>query len=183
MNDLRIIYPNVEQNTAFFNTTEHDNHFKGDLKKRQTLEPNCRYTSKTNQGTNISLLTDNSGKIVEYGEYVDSTKASVQKLKEIDGVQIKTTDVIPVKDRTKAYKSIQRLDKETGHYSITRLKGDKPIGGYEVILKSTNRKFGNGFKGKIEKFAINIATDANGCERKGLKQIGNVLFKIARKFK
>ena len=62
-------------------------------------------------------------------------------------------------------------------------KGDKIIGGYEANLKPANRKFATGFKGKLEKLALRISTNANGCERKGLRNIGDLLFKISKRIR
>ena len=78
------------------------------------------------------------------------------------------------------YKTVQRLTND-GFYSVARTKNGKLIGGYEA--RPFTRKFAEGFKGKLQKFAINVATDSNGCERPVLKRIGNALFGLAKKIK
>lgn len=110
------------------------------------------YLPYISEKQNVSL--DGKCKTMEV-EYVDSPKAN----REI-------------------YSSVHEL-KNDGTYSVVRKKGNEIIGGYEV--KHVDRKFAQGFKGKLEKLALKMATDANGCERKGLRNIGELLFKIAGK--
>lgn len=187
MNALRMIYPNLLENQKFFNNTEHTNHFDGNIRKSPLLEPECKYYSHTKQANPIYLYTNEMRQVdnvIEYGGRRGSelTRATIQELKDIEGVQLKKTTVTPF-EATKAYQSIQRLDKENGLYSVVRKKGNKIINGYEIDLRQADKKFATGFKGKLEKFALNIATDANGCERKGLRRIGDFIFKIAKKLK
>ena len=187
MNNLKIIYPNLLENQSYYNNTECANHFNGNIKNSPVLEPECTYYTHTKQANPIYLNTNEVGKINKVTEYggrrgYELTRATIQELKDIEGVQIKTTTVTPFEPQ-KAYQSIQRLDKENGLYSVVRKKGDKIIGGYEVNLSQADRKFATGFKGKLEKLALNIATDANGCERKGLRKIGDLLFKIAQRIR
>ena len=186
--NLKIVYPSSSQmKDYFYNESYLSDHFKGDIRKNPTLEPDCLYYGfhPSVKNPRYTLYTDKNGKVRELIDYTRNNKdlKSVQKIQNIDSVQIKTTEILPFESGNESYKSIQRLDNETGLYSVTRQKGKKIIGGYEVNLKPEGRTFSSGFKGKLEKFALNIATDANDCERKGLRNIGEFLFKIARKIK
>lgn len=187
MNSLKMIYPNLLETQSFYNNTEPDNYFKGNIKNSPMLEPRCTYYTHTKQANPIYLNTNKVGEIYEVTEYggrrgCELTRATIQELKDVEGVQIKTTTVTPFEPQ-KTYQSIQRLDKENGLYSVVRKKGDAIIGGYEANLSQADRKFSTGFKGKLEKLALNIAQDANGCERKGLRKIGDIVFKMAKRIK
>ena len=187
MNNLKIIYPNLLETQSYYNKAECANHFKGNIKNSPALEPECTYYTHTKQANPIYINTDEVGKINKVTEYggrrgSELTRATIQELKDIEGVQIKTTTVTPFEPQ-KAYQSIQRLDKENGLYSVVRKKGDEIIGGYEANLSQRDRKFATGFKGKLEKLALRISTNANGCERKGLRNIGDLLFKISKRIR
>ena len=60
------------------------------------------------------------------------------------------------------------------------IKGVKGVGPWYTTW-AKDRQFASGMKGKLQKMATKIACDANGCERKGLKNIGGFLFKLAQK--
>lgn len=187
MNSLKMVYPNLLETHFLYNESKCDNHFQGNIRKSSLLEPECRYYGYTKQNHPMYLYTNRKGqinKVMEYGgrKGYQLTRVTIQELKDINGVQFKTTKVMPY-DATGAYQSIQRLDIENGLYSVVRKKDDKIIGGYEINLRQPDRKFAKRFKGRLEKLALYIATDVNGCERNGLRNIGDLLFKLAKRIK
>lgn len=82
----------------------------------------------------------------------------------------------------KEYSSIHILNHETGLESVARKKGSEVIGGYE-ILPAKGRTFAQGFKGRLQKLGMAVATDANGCERPVLKNVGEMILKVAKMVK
>lgn len=82
----------------------------------------------------------------------------------------------------KEYSSIHILNHETGLESVARKKGREVIGGYE-ILPAKGRTFAQGFKGRLQKLGMAVATDANGCERPVLKNVGEMFLKVAKMVK
>ena len=44
-----------------------------------------------------------------------------------------------------------------------------------------DRQFSKGFKGKLEKFALKISSNADGIERPKLKKVGEFLFNLVRR--
>ena len=86
-----------------------------------------------------------------------------------------------VKCGSKEYSSTRILDNETGFETVVRKKGKEVIGGYDVA--PVKRTFAEGLKGRLQKLGMAVATDANGCERQGLKNIGEMILKVAKKIK
>ncbi len=80
------------------------------------------------------------------------------------------------------HKSVQNLSKD-GHYFIERSVGGSIINGYEMNLNYAKRPFSKGLKGKLQKAALLIANDSNGCERRILRGIGAFIFNIAKKIR
>lgn len=80
------------------------------------------------------------------------------------------------------YSSTHILNHETGLESVARKKGREVIGGYE-ILPAKGRTFAQGFKGRLQKLGMAVATDANGCERPVLKNVGEMILKVAKMVK
>lgn len=78
----------------------------------------------------------------------------------------------------KKFSSVAEI-KNDGAYSVTRKVGDEIVGGYEI--KPVNRKFATGFKGHVEKLAMKIGTDANGCERPVLRRVAEFMFNMLKK--
>lgn len=78
----------------------------------------------------------------------------------------------------KKFSSVKEI-KNDGTYSVTRKVGDEIVGGYEI--KPVNRKFATGFKGHVEKLAMKIGTDANGCERPVLRRVSGFMFNMLKK--
>lgn len=118
-------------------------------------------------------------KNLSQGEYCHSSIAEF-----IDSslqTEIKHTIVTDVN----SYSSHQKYDKITGDYSIVRKNGNKVISGYEMNLNDAlpNRKFANGFRGKLQKLALKIGVDANGCERPVLSKVSGFLFNTVKKVK
>lgn len=81
----------------------------------------------------------------------------------------------------KEYSSAHILNHETGLESVARKKGSEVIGGYEIL--PTKRTFAQGFKGRLQKLGMAVATDANGCERPVLNRLGAVILKVAKMVK
>lgn len=82
------------------------------------------------------------------------------------------------KYKGKKFSSVKEI-KNDGTYSVTRKVGDEIVGGYEI--KPVNRKFATGFKGHVEKLAMKIGTDANGCERPVLRRVSGFMFNMLKK--
>lgn len=80
-------------------------------------------------------------------------------------------------DWNKEYSSTHTLNHKTGLESVVRKKDGKIIGGYKI--KPVKRTFA-GFKGRLQKLGMAVATDANGCERPVLKNVGEMFFKLAK---
>ena len=78
------------------------------------------------------------------------------------------------------YKSVQ-IQTEDGFYSVARTKNGEVIGGYEI--KPVNRKFAKSFKGKLQRAAMKLGTDANGCERPVLNRVSEFMLKVLKKVK
>ena len=81
----------------------------------------------------------------------------------------------------KEYSSTHILNHETGLESVARKKGSEVIGGYEIL--PTKRTFAQGFKGRLQNLGMAVATDANGCERPVLKNVGEMILKVAKMVK
>ena len=101
-----------------------------------------------------------------------------QELKDVENMSVKTNTVSL---NGKEYSSTHILDKETGVESVVRRKGKEIIGGYDVI--PTKQTFAQGFKGRLQKLGMTIATDVNGCERPVLKNVGEMILKVAKRIK
>lgn len=98
----------------------------------------------------------------------------------------KTDPEVSIKKNTvssydKEYSSTHILNHETGLESVARKKGSEVIGGYEIL--PTKRTFAQGFKGRLQKLGMAVATDANGCERPVLKNVGEMILKVAKMVK
>ena len=98
----------------------------------------------------------------------------------------KTDPKLSIKKNTvssygKEYSSTHILNHETGLESVARKKGSEVIGGYEIL--PTKRTFAQGFKGRLQKLGMAVATDANGCERSVLKNVGEMILKVAEMVK
>ncbi len=101
-----------------------------------------------------------------------------QELKNVENMSVKTNTVCR---KGKEYSSTHVLDKETGLESVVRQKGKEVIGGYEIL--PVKRTFAEGLKGRLQKMGMAVATDANGCERPVLKNIGEMILKVAKRIK
>ena len=101
-----------------------------------------------------------------------------QELKNAENMSVKTNTV---GRNGKEYSSTHILDRETGVESVVRRKGKEIIGGYEVM--PTKQTFAQGLKGRLQKMGMAVATDANGCERPVLKNIGEMILKVAKRIK
>lgn len=111
----------------------------------------------------------------------DSWSTIKQQIKNIDDVAIKTTKIKPVRiGDFHEHETVQRLTND-GHYSVKRLIDGKVVGGYEA--SPVERKLMTGFKGKVEKLAMKIGTDANGCERPVLRRVSGFMIDMLRKIK
>lgn len=88
--------------------------------------------------------------------------------------RVKTTVISSPTDAFKDHKLIQ-MQRADGYYSSARTVGKDVVGGYEVI--PVQRKFLQGFKGKMQKLAMMIGQDTNGCERPVLRKVAGFIFK------
>ena len=104
-------------------------------------------------------------------------KTITQQIDDFGDAMLKITTITPEKETFRPLKSIQRITKD-GYYSTVRLVDNEIVGGYEMV--PFVRKFAEGFKGKLQKFALKIACDANGCERPVLRDVGARLLKLAK---
>lgn len=126
-----------------------------------------------------------TGGITKLEEYTptNSPHKGVIKSQELN----KTDPKLSIKKNTvscgaKEYSSTHILNHETGLESVARKKGREVIGGYE-ILPAKGRTFAQGFKGRLQKLGMAVATDANGCERPVLKNVGEMILKVAKMVK
>ncbi len=83
--------------------------------------------------------------------------------------------------RDKEYSSTHTLNHETGLEFVVRKKDNGAIIAYEML--PTKRTFAQGFKGRLQKLGMAVATDANGCERPVLKNVGEMILKVAKMVK
>ena len=81
----------------------------------------------------------------------------------------------------KEYSSTHILNHETGLEFVVRKKDNGAIIAYEIL--PTKRTFAQGFKGRLQKLGMAVATDANGCERPVLKNVGEMILKVAKMVK
>ncbi len=116
-------------------------------------------------------------------------KVTYQHIENLGDVTVKKTVITPdfdVKGRNFAefpdHVTFERLT-DDGYYSVSRKVGDKVVGGYEMHLNPQDRQFAKGFKGRLQKAALAIGTDAKGCERPVLRRVASFLFNIAKKIK
>ena len=120
---------------------------------------------------------------LEEGYLEKSNGSSMIKSQDLN----KTDPKLSIKKNTvssygKEYSSTHILNHETGLESVARKKGSEVIGGYE-ILPAKGRTFAQGFKGRLQKLGMAVATDANGCERPVLKNVGEIILKVAKMVK
>lgn len=191
MKDLQLglVFPKPEKGVHYFRNG------LGGFKFTPASNPRQDILDSVKSGTSIDIYYDTGCGACEYAKA--SVKGDVQELHEsgrnIGGypgdchqkiinhgdMTTKTTTVS--KCGGKEFKSFQRLDKD-GYYSVSRKAGDKIVGGYEMPTK-VKRTFAEGLKGKLQKTAIAISTDANGCERPVLRKVGELIFNILKKMK
>lgn len=81
----------------------------------------------------------------------------------------------------KEYSSTHILNHETGLEFVVRKKDNGAIVAYDML--PTKRTFAQGFKGRLQKLGMAVATDANGCERPVLKNVGEMILKVAKMVK
>lgn len=110
---------------------------------------------------------------------IDSVRVNYGVIKP-DAERIKTTTIKSTMGQFPDHKLVQ-IQRPDGFYSVSRSVGKDVVGGYEVIPES--RRFADGFKGTMQKLARQIGSDANGCERTGLRRVANLFLKIAEKIK
>lgn len=94
--------------------------------------------------------------------------------------RIKTTTIKSTLGQFPDHKLVQ-IQRPDGFYSVSRSVGKDVVGGYEVIPES--RRFADGFKGTLQKVAKQIGSDANGCERTGLRRVASFILNIAERIK
>ena len=115
-----------------------------------------------------------------------------QNLTLYDDVRIKTTEVLsPLETPISQSKNVaKRLERQwtNGDYTVDRFSNGERVSGYECNLNEigrnatdAERKALPGFKGKLEKFAMNFAQDGNGCERPVLRRISGTVIKLLRR--
>ena len=179
MSDFSIIYPKPEKGAYWTGGYEH--YIGGDPRVART--ESLHYSSVNNSsnfGSNCHQYVD--GNRVRFDEYKGNGIMVQQVVDNKNGISTKTVDVGPADGSPRA-KSVQILDNETGRYSVVRKLDGEVVGGYEANTKPAVKKFATGFKGRLQKLALNIASDSNGCERPVLKNIGAVLFDLAKRIK
>ena len=117
---------------------------------------------------------------LEEHRYWDGNKCITksQELKNDKNMSVKNNTV---SSYGKEYSSTHILDRGTGLEAVVRRKGNEVIGGYNVA--PVKRTFAQGFKGRLQKLGMAVATDANGCERPVLKNIGEMILKVAKRIK
>ena len=109
-----------------------------------------------------------------------------QLLHEKNGIVVKENSVthFPKQGSDSTVRSIAILDKENGLYSVTRKnRAGEIAGGYEMSLKPKTDALAQGTAGKLQRLALKIGTDSNGCERPVLRKVAGFLFNIAKRVK
>ena len=188
MNGLSINFPPKSRNTYYLetpiNTPRESKVRYGDIPK--TLIPS---DSTITYSTPNSRFVDNAhyyrqGGVthLEEGFLQNSNGAFMTKSQDLN----QTDPKLSIKKNTvssygKEYSSTHILNHETGLESVARKKGSEVIGGYEIL--PTKRTFAQGFKGRLQKLGMAVATDANGCERPVLKNVGEMILKVAKMVK
>ncbi len=110
-------------------------------------------------------------------------KKITQKINNLGNCQMKVTKIESEHSGSLfVHKTVEWLDKNR-FYSVRRQISDKIVGGYAMNLEPVNRQFAKGFKGKLQKAALAIGTDANGCERPILNRFGAFMFDVAKKIR
>jgi len=202
MKDLAISYPK-QQGECYFE-------YEWDAKRGKASESGLplKYTSVNAGPNSVERIPGGSAEIYHYtncyqkvspsGDKVSLTEyradgsfGSEQVVKKNNAITTKQTRI--VRDCEDRYSSIQILDNESGAYSIVRKKGNEIIGGYEFlpgrysvgddVVGGETRKLATGFRGKVEKLGMAIATDANGCERPILRRVGGFILNLAKRIK
>lgn len=105
-----------------------------------------------------------SGTEVEYGLRPKARKSG----------EIKVTTISSPSEAFPEHKLVQ-IKRPDGFYSSARVVGNEVVGGYEVVPET--RTFAQGFKGKLQKAAMALGSDANGCERPVLRKLAGFLLK------
>lgn len=141
----------------------------------RNLSHPVRFGTMTPTSNFVVKQTPNGWCAIE--DIFDEGKIKSQELQNLDRCQIKINTVTTPE---KELKTVHYLDKD-GFYSVTRTKDGKIIGGYEG--QPIQRKLMTGFKGKVEKLGMAIATDANGCERPILRRVGGFILNLSKRIK
>lgn len=125
-----------------------------------------------------------TGGITKLEEYTSTgtPHKGVTKSQELN----KTDPKLSIKKNTvscggKEYSSTHILNHETGLEFVVRKKDNGAIIAYDML--PTKRTFAQGFKGRLQKLGMAVATDANGCERPVLKNVGEMILKVAKMVK
>lgn len=187
MNDLSIqfpkqvlsyysVYPHADANGRYL---QFDNIPKTSIPSDATIQYNS-FNSPRGEHSCVSYNKDGgTTKLEEYTRMpTGGPVIKTQELKDVENMSVKTNTV---SRKGNEYSSTHILDRETGVESVARRKGKEIIGGYDVI--PTKQTFAQGFKGRLQKLGMTIATDVNGCERPVLKNIGEMILKVAKRIK
>ena len=157
----------------------------GDIPKDTSSGVNIEYTSpagKNQSAANVHYCR--RGKFTRLEEKVMNSNGGVsftrsQMTGSEGALSIKENKVT---SRGKEYSSEHFIDHTTGHDRVIRKKGNVVIGGYE-INKPVKQTFAQGFKARLQKLGMAVATDSNGCERPVLKNVGEMFLKLAKRIK
>lgn len=185
MNDLSIQFPKQKSNYYLEYLSTGDSCGKvryGNIPKTSIPSGAAIKYDGFNGREYCSVRYNKNGGTTKLEEYTFMPSGGVvnkhQELKDVENMSVKTNTV---SRKGNEYSSTHILDRETGVESVARRKGKEIIGGYDVI--PTKQTFAQGFKGRLQKLGMTIATDVNGCERPVLKNIGEMILKVAKRIK
>lgn len=189
MNNFSIIYPK-QTTPRYYEKPSYLTGFsvqhEGNIPKND-IPNNVRvsYESKTADGFDAFVnysKKDNGIRLEEVYEKPNRGQISrTQEVRNVNGVSEKTFKIQNY-STGKKYLSSCILDHNTGIETVARKCDTMVVGGYEVI-KPTEKTFARGIKGGLQKLGMMIASDANGCERPILRNLGEMFLKVAKFFK
>lgn len=194
MNKLKITLPQDRSN--YYWLTKLDEHYDGSLGRRLVKSR----IETSNIPANSKILTETLNKpddwtfnfqITSNGNSTTTLHAKSktpnspynriikQELINLDDSQFKQTTII---NRFNNHK-VEALEYlwEDGHYICKTYRSGNGISSYTINPKVRN--FASGIKGQLQKTALKISSDSNGCERPILKYLGELIFNLSKKIK
>ncbi len=151
----------------------------------EDLEPGCKCnfnTKRSHDPYNAEVIKDDGFIHLSEKKDLPSGKEALlsQDIYDSGNKQKKITKVLGLQDNHEV-KSVQEAFAD-GSYKVARYSDGKRISGYEYT--PFKRKFAMGLKGKLQRLATKIATNANGYEKNTImKNIGGMCLSLAKHIK